>query len=49
MIDACDVLLTCYDENYIPKTKQKSNSGTAIAFKYAIGKNKQILNLKIFT
>lgn len=49
MIDICDVLLTFYDKDYLPKTKEKSNSGTAIAFKYALGKNKRILNLKIIT
>ena len=46
MIDACDVLLTFYDKNYLPNTKEKSNSGTAIAFKYAFSKNKRILNIK---
>lgn len=49
MIDACGVLLTYYDENYVPKAKEKSNSGTAIAFKYALGRHKRILNIKALT
>lgn len=45
MIDMGDILLTYYDKNYLPKTKEKSNSGTAVAFKYALDKHKRILNI----
>lgn len=42
MIDMCDVALFYYDKNYEPKTKTKS--GTGIAYKYALQKNKRIYN-----
>jgi len=45
MIDMCDILLTYYDRDYIPITKEKSNSGTAIAFRYALNKKRDVINV----
>ncbi len=54
MIDKSDVCVFYYDKNYYPPLKQptapfpanrKSNSGTKIAYKYALSKNKHVINL----
>lgn len=42
LIDASDVMLFYFDENYSPAF---SNSGTRIAYEYAKSKNKKIINL----
>ena len=43
MIDDSDCCVFYYNENYTPPTK--TNSGTKIAYKYALKKNKHIINL----
>ena len=45
MIDDSDFCIFYYDENYLPQGSKKSNSGTAIAYKYAKQKNKVIFNV----
>ena len=58
MIEMCDILLTYYDDNYLPPSKttknkmlavaychKKSQSGTAMAVRYAKGRKKTIINL----
>ena len=51
MIDNSTYCIFYYNENYIPLTKHNTvslpsrNSGTAIAYKYAIKKKKEIINL----
>ena len=42
MIDVSDIVLFYYDKNYEPKTRTKS--GTGIAYKYALQRNKRIYN-----
>ena len=44
LIDACDLCLFYYNENYLPKTK--SRSGTRLAYDYALKKKKKIINVK---
>ena len=43
MIDQSNFCIFYYNENYLPLPK--GNSGTKIAYKYALKKNKQIINL----
>lgn len=43
MIDYCSYCVFYYNKNYIPQSKR--NSGTKIAYNYAIKKNKEIINL----
>ena len=43
MIDDSDFCVFYYNESYIPTNK--TNSGTKIAYKYALKRNKKILNL----
>ncbi len=53
MIDKSDVCIFAYDENYKPPIKEskrwlfpkENKSGTAIAYKYAVQKNKRIVNV----
>lgn len=54
MIDDSDICVFYYNQDYLPPRRQQSSksvvdyqpqSGTAIAFAYAKGKNKEILNL----
>lgn len=49
MIDMCDKLFVYYDPHYTVSTKKgfSSNSGTKIAFKYALKSNKEIINFFI--
>ena len=44
LIDASDIMIFYYDENYRPSY---SNSGTKLAFEYAKSKNKKIINVFI--
>ena len=57
MIDNSDICVFCYNKDYLPpkrKAPNKSlpdcqpNSGTAIAYAYAVQKQKQIYNMFIF-
>ncbi len=56
MIDKSDVCIFAYDENYTTPLKQRSKylsvktgkSGTAIAYKYAVQKNKRIVNVMAY-
>ena len=54
MIRSSGICVFYYDENYLPKRRRMSKhaisdyqpkSGTAIAYKYAVGKNKNIINV----
>ena len=49
-----DICIFYYDENYLPKRRKLSKhsisdyqpeSGTAAAYRYAVGKNKNIINI----
>lgn len=42
MIDACDMVIFYFNENYKP---ENSNSGTRIAYEYAKRKDKKFINL----
>lgn len=44
IIDKSDFCLFYFNDNYSPKTK--TQSGTGLAYNYALRKNKQILNVK---
>ncbi len=53
MIDKSDICVVFYDANYVPKRRSSSRkvvidhqpkSGTSIAYKYALNKNKTIIN-----
>ena len=43
MIEDSDVCVFYYDKNYVPSTK--TNSGTKIAYEYAVRKKKNVINL----
>ena len=43
MIDESDYCIFYYDKNYLPE--KSGRSGTGIAYKYAVGKNKKIINV----
>ena len=43
MIDDSDFCIFYYNKNYHPQTK--TNSGTKIAYDYALRKNKKVINL----
>ena len=43
IIDNCDLCLFYFDKNYVPTTK--TNSGTHLAYNYAIKKKKEIINV----
>ena len=45
MIDASDFCVFYYDKNYIPLTNKQTNSGTHLAYQYAVKMKKQIINL----
>lgn len=48
MIDDSDYCIFYYNENYVPTTKNQSQSrvsGTKLAYEYAVKKNKQIINV----
>ena len=45
MINLSTYCVFYYNENYIPQLKNQRNSGTKIAYNYAIKKKKKIINL----
>ena len=54
MIRESDICVFFYDESYLPKRRKRSKSstsdyqpksGTAVAYEYAVGKNKNIINI----
>ena len=48
MIDECDVLLTFYDQNYVPYSSKVGKSGTYYAVQHANEKDKRIINVTDF-
>ncbi len=54
MIRESDICVFYYDENYLPKRRKMNKhsisdyqpkSGTAVAYEYAVSKNKKIINI----